>query len=106
MKILKTLVRTTDRGMAYVDTIEFEGRLWLAPEWTVGQSPEWQIPVRIVLLDGLPRTKNETPLPADFLLTNPIPKGVLDGTIPPEKAIGFVVEPGPNTLRKPSDTVH
>ena len=41
-----------------VDTIEYEGKFWLVPEWNDTQDGEWTKPTRIICLEGLPFEKS------------------------------------------------
>ncbi len=94
-QISKTLLSTytEEEGSRemYVDTIEYDGHLWLVPEWLDNQDEGTTTPVRIVrpIRQGFVKTRpSET---ADYHLTDPIPKGVLSGLIPPESEHAFLV---------------
>lgn len=53
-----------------MDTIEFEGQLWLVPAWIDSQDDKWTRPVRIINLSKLPHDSFgdgyflKSPLPA------------------------------------------
>jgi hypothetical protein len=82
MKILKTLVPFDD-GIYFVDTIEYEGEIWLVPEW-IDDTPSkgYSMPVRIIHVPALqPAGKSVS---ADYVLANPLPKGVYEGNVPTE----------------------
>lgn len=85
-----TLVGSDDGKILKIDTIEHEGALWLVPEWVEVINPAGQEPKRAIRLTGLDFEDCPTPA-ADYLLKRSIPKHVLNGTTPPEKATGFVV---------------
>jgi hypothetical protein len=82
MVILKTAVIFSDfaTGKIYkVDTIEYEGKMWLVPEWLDSPKSGWQMPARIICLDGLHYQKADGK-EVDFVLNAGIPKSVFDGT--------------------------
>jgi len=89
-----TLFKTSafvDGQLGLVDTIEYEGGFWLVLRWRAAPTAGYRMPVRIVRLDVLPYQKLGPPQPADFGLNVPIPKDVLDGTVPSNKVHGYVV---------------
>ena len=58
MKIWKTLVRVEGSAILAVDTIEYKGKLWLVPEWTVEHATGTRRPTRLIgLRFGLPLMK-------------------------------------------------
>ena len=78
MDILKTLIQQCDDGSIFVcDTIRWQGKLWLVPEWLVGPDLATEIPARVIGLDGLP-LQNGQPQ-ADYLLAIPLSKATLAG---------------------------
>lgn len=80
MKIFKTLVPAED-GLFSCDTIEYEGKLWLVPEW-FDETPKkgYSRPVRIICMETL---EHSAPFGEnDYVLKDPIPKAVLDGHVP------------------------
>jgi hypothetical protein len=81
-KIFRTLVQQSDDGALYsVDTIEFEGKLWLVPEWLKGPAEGTETPARIICLYGLPTEKAHAPYQdaADQVLLIPLSKETLAG---------------------------
>ncbi len=99
MEILKTMMAFSDGadGIIYkVDTIEYEGKIWLVPEWLDNAVGGWRIPARIILLDVLPHQKTPDG-PVNFVLTYGIPKSVFfHGQIPPQSKYSFVVRECPD----------
>ncbi len=94
-KIFKTgLIISGDpesRGKLFkMDTIEYEGKMWLVPEWIDMRTEGYSMPVRIVCLDTLRHQPSQTKS-LDFLLNDPIPKAVLDGQIPPQSEADYLV---------------
>jgi hypothetical protein len=63
------------------DVIEYEGKLWLVPEWLAGPTAGTEVPARIICLDGMPLRK---PAPqyqdrADWVLSTPLSTDILEG---------------------------
>ena len=91
MKIFKTML-TSDGNIQFMDTIEYEGKMWLVPEWLDSISLRVSTPLRIIGLDAFVHQKMPGN-PADFLVELPIPKSVFEGQIPPElKGVVQIVE--------------
>ena len=105
-KLFKTLVCFDDSGAWYkVDTIEYEGKMWLVPDWIDMPEEKCKRPTRIICLDAL-RHQNTPQGSADFLLTYPMPKSVWnDGKIPSKPEDVFVVIEEPN-IRATFAAVH
>lgn len=96
MKILKTLM-PSDEGLFLCDTIEYEGGLWLVPEWIDGiPSKGYSKPARIIQITYLPKSGPFGK--ADFLLQNPLPKGVFEGNVPSELKSVYVVIENPDIV--------
>ena len=100
MKIYKTTVAISGdpeyRGQVLrMDTIEYEGKMWLVAMWLDSPTGEFSMPERIICLDTLPHQTSGMKN-VDFLLFDPIPKAVLDGHIPEESELEYVVIERPN----------
>jgi hypothetical protein len=100
MKIKKTVVTLIDLdalGQTLdVDTIEYEGKLWLVPEWNDTIDGTVTMPARLICLAGLPLEKNTSGGVADYVLQHPMTKAILNGQIPPELANKVAVVHDPN----------
>jgi hypothetical protein len=96
MKIYKTRI-AVGSGTITMDTIELNGGRWLVPIWIDSRTRGPSKPGRRIRLDQLPHQKSSGNL-HDFILNGPIPKGVIDGSIPPESVIGFDVVDDPDLL--------
>lgn len=90
MTLFKTWACVDDQ-FGLLDTVEYQGGLWLVIRWTAAPTEGYRMPVRIVRLDVLSYQKLGPPHPADFGLNVPISKDVLDGTVPSKEARGYVV---------------
>ena len=83
-------------GIIYkVDTIEYEGKMWLVPEWLDNPRGGWRKPTRIICLDVLPHQKTPGG-PEDFVLNGGIPKSVFDGLIPTPREEWYIVIESPD----------
>ncbi len=79
-----------------IDTIEYDGKMWLVPYWLEAPSEGWKTPARIILLDSLDHQAAPAGFEADFLLKLPMPKDVFEGRIPKKSEGEFVVIERPN----------
>jgi hypothetical protein len=80
MDILKTLIQQWDDGSILLcDTIEWQGKLWLVPEWLAGPEAGTERPARVIGLHGLPLQKPLPPYQADWQLITPLSKDALAG---------------------------
>lgn len=99
--MLKTAVGSDDGAIYTVDTIEFEGGLWLVPAWLEAPTEGWRTPARIVRIDTHPHQRLDEPFgPHNVVLNVPVPKAVLDGRVRPTKGAKFEVRDRP-ALRLP-----
>ncbi len=74
-----------------IDTIEYDGKMWLVPRWLEAPSEGWKTPARIILLDSLDHQAAPAGFEADFLLKLPMPKDVFEGRTPKRSEGEFVV---------------
>ena len=100
MQIFKTTVTFIDLDAlgfrVDVDTIEYEGKLWLVPEWNDTTDGVWTKPTRIICLEKLPLRKNDPVLSADYELECPMTKAILGGHVPQESTLVFVIVENPD----------
>lgn len=81
MDVVKTYLffEGFDEGSAYlIDTIFLAGAWWLVGSWLVANATGERVPERLVRLTGLPH-EEVSGQRHRFLLTNSLPKSVLDG---------------------------
>ena len=100
MKIYKTMVAISGdpeyRGQILrMDTIQYEGKMWLVAMWLDSQSRGYSTPERIICLDTLPHQISRLGY-VDFVLNDPLPKSVLDGHIPEKSEFEYVVVERPD----------
>ena len=99
MQIMQTLMATDDDSgeVLLVDTISYEGKLWIVPHWLAARELGWQMPERIVCMDGLNYQEMNNPdYTADYVLTYPVPKSVLDGKTDTVEGRKYVVVERPD----------
>lgn len=79
------------------DTIEFEGRLWLVPEWNDMTLEGVTKPARLICLSVLPHRKAGPELEGvDYVLECPMTKAILSGQIQKEASFEVVVIENPD----------
>ena len=96
MRILKTLITFSDFNLGVVmtcDTIEFQDKFWIVPEWKQNNAKCKMRPDRLICLDDLRHQRISGGFPADFVLSEPIPRWLFDGDIPPGKDIHVLKDP-------------
>jgi len=82
MAVRKVLFLKEDGGALFLgDVIEYEGKLWLVPEWLSGPTKGTECPARIICLDGLPLSKAgpQHQDRADWVLSTPLHTEILEG---------------------------
>lgn len=95
MTLFKTLVSVID-GIAQqdglLDTVSVDGALWLVPRWRLGATEGQRTPKIAIRLSSLDyRRASEPSMGADFVLDDPIPSGILDGTADLTELSGYDV---------------
>lgn len=87
-----------------VDVIEYDNKLWLVPEWLDYTDAKVTMPARIVCLDLL-RHERPPSDDQDIVVSDPIPKSVFDGHVPPGIENQYLVIERPD-IRLPLQTLH
>ena len=91
-KIYQTIISFEgENDLLCIDTIEYDGKMWLVPRWLEAPSEGWKTPARIILLDSRDRQTAPAEFEADFVRRSPIPKDVFEGRIPKGSEGEFVV---------------
>ena len=98
--LFKTLAKVVDgfyEQNGLLDTISFQGHLWLVQDWQPSKNKGFRRPVRLVRPKSVPFQKPNPPTTGeDYFLTIAIPKGVLDGLPESENAEAFLVVADPD----------
>jgi hypothetical protein len=108
MRIFSTLVAVEHEGIFSFDTIEYEGKLWLVPEWIDGKPQKgFSMPVRIICLERLKLVGPRSSVQGDdYILNGAIPKSVIDGHIPPNfEHIYLIIERPEIIVETPDETI-
>ena len=98
-------VLTPDGYLIRLSVIEFAENLWLVTKWMTHKTEPLKRPERLVQLIGLQfeATENPDKAGADYLVSEPIPKPILEGKTPIGASGKFVVLDKPN-VTFPSST--
>jgi hypothetical protein len=104
MRLFRTEIPTDDGARVICDTIQHDGKLWLAPEWLEDPAKPYSKPVRLIGLSALKYRSIAMSSRVDFVLDQPVPVAVLQGQVPRAEAAPFVIleHPDirvPNTIR-------
>ncbi len=111
MKIYQTLVRFLEGGeTTEVDTIEYEGKLWLVPEWFYMPTEGVTIPARIIQLDSLAYQIVESPIVdcpnVDYVLNDPLSIKLLNGLTQTQEGLEVVVLIRPDIQIQSASSIH
>jgi hypothetical protein len=99
IKVLRAMLSVEGENQYFLcDAIELEGRIWLVPKWQQSPGEQFSRPVRIILLT-FQHQRNPSGEPFDVIVNVPIPKGLLEGRVPPELAHTVVVHENPPDIR-------
>lgn len=79
------------------DVIEHEQKLWLVTGWLSHNALPVKRPQRIICLSSLQYQAVDLP-DAAFLVTQPMPRGLFDLSIPPQLAGGYTVIDDPDIV--------
>jgi hypothetical protein len=82
MTVRKTVVMRQDDGMLFIaDTIPYDGKWWIVPEWLQGPSAGTLCPARIIYVDAQHLAAPSPPYQdrADWALETPLSRDILEG---------------------------
>jgi hypothetical protein len=81
MAVRKVLFVREDDGIEFIgDSIEYERKRWLVPEWLVGPTEGTLCPARIICLAGLPVGSPGIGYQnVDLVLSTPLSRDILEG---------------------------
>jgi len=96
MRVMKTAIPGADGSQVVCDTIQHEGKLWLAPAWLDEPSKSYRRPARLIGMSGLKYRSMPLRSEVDFVMEHPVPDAVLQGRVQDEEAAPFVILEGPD----------
>jgi hypothetical protein len=73
-----------------MDVIEFAGQFWLVPEWLDNAALGVTMPARMISLAPIGHNQLTAGIKY-FVIEDPIPRSIFDGSIPEAEARGFVL---------------
>jgi hypothetical protein len=80
MKVFSVVIMIEDDGSsALCDMIEYQGEMWLVPEWLPGSRPKTERPTRIIFVPKDRLKPAISSYQADFSLDIPVSKDALAG---------------------------
>ena len=78
-----------DGALMNVDAIEWDGKLWLAPNWLDTPDGKWTMPTRIIRFDTLAHSDLRGKSAIDFVLQDSMPKELFGDRTPQPPIAGF-----------------
>jgi len=90
-KIFKTSI-LMNNNFYTCDTIFWQGKYWLVPEWLENIDTKKRQPKRIILVENL-RHQKLSGSPHHFAVSEPIPKDIFDGKSPSRKPYQMINYP-------------
>ena len=105
IKIIKTAISIEGEGIAIFDTIEYEGKLCIVPEWIDNMPTKgFSRPTRLVCLNLPPQPGSL--YGSDYYEPNPIPRCVFEGYAPLELKHQYTVIENPEIfVETPSEPI-
>ena len=91
MRVLKTAIPRDDGSQVMCDTIQHDGRLWLAPAWLDDPGKPYSKPARIIGMNGLKYRSMPLRGDVDFVMEHGVPDAVLEGRVSGADAAPFVI---------------
>lgn len=108
MRIYSTMVIVEGEGIFSIDTIEYEDKLWLVPEWIDGVPEKgYSKPARIICLEYMPLAERGNDINYDYFLNGSISRSMLDGH--PSSKLEYlyqIVESPEIVVATPSERIH
>ena len=98
MKILKAtlnLIGGNQPGIHHMDAIEYEGQVWLVPEWLDFHADGVTMPTRIVSLANIPHDRTSVP-GMEIVVSFPVPAGVFFGSLREDAERSYTVVERPD----------
>jgi hypothetical protein len=96
MRVFKTAIPRDDQHFFVCDTIQHDGKLWLAPEWLEEPTRPYSKPARLIGMSGLKYRSVPLRGDVDFVVEEPLPEAVLSGRVRAPEADPFVIIEAPD----------
>ncbi|WP_341702637.1 hypothetical protein [Ferrovibrio sp.] len=93
--MIKITMVALGNSIVKMDTIEYDGKHWLVPEWLHNPATGISKPARMILLDVLPHQKS-TGGEWDFVLHDQLPRALIFGPSPSGSTPPYVVVEAPD----------
>jgi hypothetical protein len=91
MRVLRTAIPRDDGSQFVCDTIQHDGKLWLAPAWVEDPAKPYSRPARIIGMSGLKYRSMPLRGDVDFVMEQPVPDSVLHGGAHGDETTPFVI---------------
>jgi hypothetical protein len=91
MRVMKTAIPRGDGSQLVCDTIQHEGKLWLAPAWLEEATKPYSRPVRLIGMSGLKYRSMPMRSEVDFVMEHPVPEAVLEGRVQGAQTAPFII---------------
>ena len=97
MEIFQVFITNdVESKISLCDAIEYEGKLWLVPEWIGAKGGTYRSPARIIRFDNLSYAPVDPKYPARYVLRAPVPKELLNCAARPRANSGFEIVEAPD----------
>jgi hypothetical protein len=95
-KILNAMISIENEGVFVCECVEYDGKVWIVPEWKDYPAKGYSRPARIICLSNLPHTGRFSGV--DYVLRDPIPRAVYDGHPTEEQRKSYFVIENPEVF--------
>jgi hypothetical protein len=92
MRVMKTAIPRGDGSELVCDTIQHDGKLWLALAWLEEATKPYSRPVRPIGMSGLKYRSMPMRSEGDFVMEHPVPEAVLEGRVHGAQTAPFILE--------------
>lgn len=91
MRVMKTAIPRGDGSQLVCDTIQHEGKLWLAPAWLEEAAKPYSRPARLIGMSGLKYRSMPMRSEVDFVMEHSVPEAVLEGRVQGAQTAPFII---------------
>jgi hypothetical protein len=88
---VKTAIPRGDGSQLVCDTIQHDGKLWLAPAWLEETTKPYSRPARLIGMSGLKYRSMPMRSEVDFVMEHLVPEAVLEGRVQGVQTSPFVI---------------